>query len=358
MKDREFRSSVLQNFGAGLSIVSELLEYTENIFDHSEGGSVLGDEIFVEAWERYERESRRVGTYSCLQDRLIQLQFPVEKGISSEAAYIAATRQGRRPSRRLGLELKDPDGVRVEIHATAAGRIPLIVVSNRSDFVRLVCALARKNEPCKIPVSMGACLVVGFNNWDRVDQHRTEWESHQPAQSWNREFRRFAAQKHLYQDCFIILSNGPYSGVTAEQMGLSDDAWRATSLAIRREHESAHYYTRRVFGSTQNNMFDEIIADYMGIIEAAGRFRSDWFLRFMGLELHPEYRSGGRFENYVGDLSRPAVEVLAKLVVRASENLERHSPCFNDRPASISEKARLLGRLASMTLEEMACGDI
>ena len=358
MKNREYRRSVLQNFGAGLSTVTELLEYTENVFDCSEAGSVLGDETFVATWERYERESERVGTYRCLQDRLIQLQFPVEKGISREAAYIAATRQGRRPSGCRGLELNDVDGVRIEIQATPAGRIPLIITSDRSDFVRLACALARKNEPCKIPASMGACLVAGFNNWDRVDQHRVEWESRHAHQSWTREFRRFAAQKHLYQDSFIILSDGAYSGVAAKQMGLPDDVWRAVSLAIRREHECAHYYTRRVLGSIQNNIFDEIIADYMGIVETAGRFRTDWFLRFMGLEMHPVYRPGGRFENYVGDLSRPAVDVLAKLVVRSAENLERQSPCFNDNAASISEKARLLGGLASLTLEEMACGDI
>jgi hypothetical protein len=106
------------------------------------------------------------------------------------------------------------------------------------------------------------------------------------------------------------------------------------------------------------NLLDEIIADYMGICGAVGFFRADWFLRFMGLESYPAYRSGGRFENYVGNLSESAMAVLARLVVLAAENLEHNGPICRGISASPSEKAHLLGRLTSLTLEEMACDDI
>lgn len=357
MKDRAYRRSVLRKFGARSSTIEELLEYNTNVFDRGALGTVLGDEPFVATWKRYMRESGLRGTYVCLQDRLLQLQFPLEKGISADPAYIAATRRGRPPSARSGLELNDPKGVRIEMQATAAGQIPLIITPDRSDFVALTCALSRKNEPCDIPASMGACLVAGFNNWDRVQQYRAEWERQQPHQIWADEFRRFAAQKHLYQDSFVIMSEGLYSGVTPEDLGLTEDVWRASSQTIRREHECTHYYTRRVLGSMQNNILDELIADYIGIVVAAGQFRSDWFLRFMGLELYPEYRSGGRFENYVGNLSRPAIETLALLVVHSTENLERHFRHSYDIPFSTSEKARVVGILASLTIEEMASGD-
>jgi hypothetical protein len=52
------------------------------------------------------------------------------------------------------------------------------------------------------------------------------------------------------------------------------------------------YFTRRVFGSMRNNMLDELIADYIGIIEAMGTYQADWFLRFVGLEDFPMVRGG------------------------------------------------------------------
>jgi hypothetical protein len=91
----------------------------------------------------------------------------------------------------------------------------------------------------------------------------------------------------LYQDRLIILSAGPYSNVTASNLGLTETEWQQLSLKIRLEHESTHYFTRRFFGSMRNNIADELIADYRGIVAALGYYRSDWFLHFVGLESFP-----------------------------------------------------------------------
>lgn len=74
---------------------------------------------------------------------------------------------------------------------------------------------------------------------------------------------------------FIILSDGFYSAVQASELGLSSEEWKEASLIIRREHEYAHYFTRRVFSSMRNNMLDELIADYMGITQAMGTYRAE-----------------------------------------------------------------------------------
>lgn len=73
----------------------------------------------------------------------------------------------------------------------------------------------------------------------------------------------------------------------------------------------------------RNNMRDELIADYQGIVAAnGGRYRADWFLRFIGLEAFPEYRQGGRLQNYRGQppLSDGAFKILQVLVKDAAEN--------------------------------------
>lgn len=42
-----------------------------------------------------------------------------------------------------------------------------------------------------------------------------------------------------------------------------------------------------------------MIADFMGITGATGHYRSGWALYFLGLENYPDYRTGGRLQNYL-----------------------------------------------------------
>src|SRR5439155_4743001 len=97
---------------------------------------------------------------------------------------------------------------------------------------------------------------------------------------WDSELAEIARRPTLYQDRFILLSAGPYSGVAAAELGLADEDWKRRSLTIPLEHECTHYFTRQVLGSMRNALADELVADYMGIVASEGRYRADWFLRF------------------------------------------------------------------------------
>ena len=154
----------------------------------------------------------------------------------------------------------------------------------------------------------------------------------------------------------LVYSDGSYSGVQAHELGISDAEWRETSLVIRREHECTHYVTRHLFNSMQNRLLDELIADYMGIAAAAGGFKADWFLRFMGLENFPEYRNGGRLENYRGDppLSNSAFKLLQTLARQAALNVERFDEQYGDRLHKPDGKSLALFTLTRLTIEEMA----
>ena len=214
-----------------------------------------------------------------------------------------------------------------------------------------------------IPDAMGACIVGGFNNWDRLHALRREWEAGRAFAEhadWASAFRAIVPQRELYQDRFIILSTGPYSAVPAAELGLGEAEWAEASLVIRREHECAHYFTRRAFGSMRNVLHDEIIADYCGITAAAGRFRADWFLRFMGLESFPAYRPGGRLENYRGDppLSDPAFRVLQSLVHAAARTLEAWDRLQAAPPDDPAARAAAIVTLAGTSLEHLAAGRI
>lgn len=363
----DFRTDVLKTHGAAPTDLEALLVYNQNVFEHTPSEQTLvlplPDEPFVTVWAEYLAEAQKSSVWTVLADRLVQLRFPIRAGLSENKAYRAATRQGT-PAEGLaettGLVLHAPDELQLVLHPTLAGRIPLLITGNRTDFVSLVQALTRRNEPEPIPDSMGAAMVAGYNNWDRVRRYRRAWEDQNQTGSWGNnwadEFKRLIARQELYRDNFIILSDGPYSGVQAAEVGLSETAWRQTSLTIRREHECAHYFTRRVFGSMRNNLLDELFADYMGLIAACGHFRADWFLRFMGLEACPVYRPGGRLENYRGQppLADDAFRVLQALVKSAADNLERFDICHSHE---LGQRGTMLIALTHLTLEEIASAE-
>jgi hypothetical protein len=359
----DFRARVLAQLGAAGDETVELLRYNENIFDQSQALSYdfpLADEPFVKTWEQYVAEVRDNGTISVLAQYLVELRFPICSGMSSTKDYRSATRRGtdsRESSIASGLRLQSPGQCRVMLHQTIAGRIPLIIAPLREDFVTLVQALAMHNEPILIPDSMGALMVSGHNNWHRIQMlaQDLDWDL-RSERSRSECFQYLEQHKDLYQDRFIILSEGPYSGVPARDLNLSNDEWDKLSFVIRREHECTHYATRRIFSSMRNNLLDELIADVNGIIAASGCFRGNWLLRFFGLESFPNYREGGRLENYLGDpcLSEGAFALLQVILKRAIENLELfYCNCANElrRPEL---RPVLLMTLAGFTAEELA----
>lgn len=371
--DLRTQAGFLRALGASPEETAELLAYNENVFDLGALGPEtrfpLPDEPFVAFWEDRVRESRargHGGAFAVLREHLPQLAFPIREGISGTEPYRAATRRGVPVDtipEATGLELEHPEAIELEIHESPAGRIPLLIARRRPEFAALIRALTRRNEPVPVPDSQGALMVSGYNNWSRVRELRRAWEALEPDErettTWGEEFQRIQGRRELYQDRFILLSDGPYSAVPAADLGLGDEEWRELSLAIRRDHECAHYFTRRLFGSMRNNALDELIADWAGLT-GAGRFRADWFLRFMGLEDHPRFRPGARLEIYRGDppLSDGAFLILQRLLVAAAENLERLDARLAEIPRTPAGRALALASLASLRLEDLASANV
>ncbi len=359
------RITVLREHGARNGEIEELLRYTDPTFDlaHAHGRRFpLDDEPFVATWSDYVAESAERGVWPCLRDKLVQLRFPIAEDIGESRAYRAATRQGNlsgTPEPSSGLCLRAPSRLRLLLHPTPAGRIPVLIAEERSDFVALVRALVHRNQPHPIPEGQGACVVSGYNNWDRVHRIRDRRAAGHPPGTdaeWQAELKGLIPRKELYQDRFILLSAGPYSAVPATDLGIPDSTWRHLSLRIRLEHECAHYFTRRVLGSMSNSLHDELIADYVGLSVATGSFRAKWFLRFMGLDREGAIRPDGRLHSYRGNpcLSAGAFRVLQHLVRSAAHGVA----ALDSMPApSNSENHHLATRilaLANETVESLA----
>lgn len=355
------RERVLRELGADEADLPSLLQYTESPYATAAKAPLrlpLDEEPHVAVWRDYAAAAELDGAEVVLRRVFVQLRFPIDAGIADSEAYRAATRRGDLSAAALssGCQLVAPEGIRIVIHESPAGAIPLIIIPERADFVTLVRALTARNAPEPVPESLGALSVGGYNNWDRVRRYRIAWEAAGGVGNWHDEFQRLVPRKELYQDRFVLVSTGPYSGVAAATLGLDPDEWAALSTTIRAEHETTHYFTRRVFGTARSNLFDEIVADTMGILAAAGRFRQDWLLHFMGLADYPAYRSGARFENYLGDppLSRSARATVRSLVHAAIANLARFDSCLPGQDWSLAERARLLIALCRFDLVALA----
>lgn len=365
MDSLQLCADTLATYGASKSEIQELLAYNQNVFTRPllENLYQAQPEPYLATWEQYVQESAIIGAYATLKSHLVQLQFPILAGISETADYRAATRKGQ-PTEKMqsatGLMLLEPEQLQLYIYPTFAGAIPVIVAGNRSDFVSLIQALTKRNEPLVIPDSMGSCIVAGYNNWHRVRQYQQQWLDKNLYQcsdtAWAEEFQRLIQRPELYRDKFILLSQGAYSNVPATQLGLDTQQWQELSWKIRLEHECTHHVTRCWFGSMRNNILDELIADYRGIVRAIGKYRADWFLHFVGLEGFPAYRQGGRLENYRGDppLSQTAFKVLQGLVKTAAENLEEFEQNYCQSEKNSQEEMAILIALTTLRLEELA----
>ncbi len=359
------RRGLLLGFGASESAAEELLA-------HAAGGEKwsvppdpppslpLADEPQLETWRAYAEEAGDRGVLAALRDRLVQLRFPIREGISKEEGYRAATLRGVAPrAGEPGLDLEDPEGLRLELASTIAGTVPVLSCRARPDFERLVQALTARNEPWPVPASMGACLVNGLNNWDRIRAYRAGWEAGNPARrspgAWKDEFRRLVPRKELYQDRLVILSRGPYSGVAGADAGMGEAEWLDRSYAIRREHECTHFLALRVFGGLRHDLLEELVADFAALVRVFGEYREELALRFLGLEDRGEVRPGGRLEVYRGTppLSDGAFRLLGRMAVSGVDNLARLAAARSREISSLAGLGRLVVTLSTMVSEEL-----
>jgi hypothetical protein len=356
--------SLLESAGAAGAVLDELLAYCENPYAGKMPADLalpMADEPHLADWDEYASDAKAMGVIPALEKRLVQLLFPIEAGISQRDDYRAATRRGEWPAADTpSLLLIHPDRIHFVLHPTPAGRIPILTIAYRGDFETLVQAFSCRNEPEPVPASMGACIVSGLNNWDRVRQYRKRWETEtgnaDNEAAWGEEFKRLVPRKELYQDRFLLLSTGPYSAVPAGELGMDDAHWLATSIAIRREHECFHYLTRRAVGGMRNHLIDELLADFVGLVRIVGGYNPALARRFLGIEDKDRFRPGGRLGNYRGEpaLSDPAFAILCRLADRCVTNLAAAAEKEKARLADPNELARFTLRLYTTPLEILA----
>ena len=366
---RQERVNQLFARGASLSVAHELLPLTASRFATGTSAKLnlpLTSEPHVATWQTYVNHAAQQGAWATLRQRLVQLQFPVRAGISTTVAYQHTTRQGAAPNQlagATGLELEASNDISLAIVPTAVGGLPVITCAARHDFIALAQALVYRNEPAAIPDAVGALLISGYINWNRISGLRADWPStvHDSSDAaWATELREHIRPlPQLYRDSFVLCSSGPYSGVSPSVLGLAPDEWRIASQAIRIGHEATHYTVQRLLGPPENSLIDELVADCCGIIAAGRPFSAEWFLHFMGLDCAPDQRPAGRLVAYLDStkISPEAFGLLSQILAAAARNLERVSLGRSWPIGAAPNLAHLTIVLMQMSLEELAADD-
>ena len=255
-------------------------------------------------------------------------QLYLDPDREEKEAYRKVVLQGEMPeSRDLSHFLQDPQD-RMETVETPAGPVVVVSLRNRSDYEVFVrCMMAAKEGPkAPIPASQGASTLVAFN-WPRIYAHRDRFMEEQHAvgvedPDWSAEFSRFISVPANYQDLLVVLSWGPYSNVPASEAGQAEESWPETSYAIRKYHELTHVICRRLYPDRIDAVWDELVADAVGIYAALGRYDAVLEKRCLGIT--EDRYSGGRLENYS--------DAAAQLAKPVSEMLDRFSEIIGEHP--------------------------
>ena len=233
-------------------------EYTKNRFEGAEE-ITTPDTSFLTLWERIVLYAEMYGADMAVNDKICP----------------------KRP-----VSFNSPGTLSMKMYDSAAGRIPVIYVRDTDDFEQLVTNVAYRGVRPESISQTGASFIHG-------------------------------AKTRL-----IILSAKPYSNVPANELGLEDENdWAERSLILRQDHECTHYFTRQTYGITNNILHDEIMADLIGMYEAFGFYRAEWFLRFMGIIPG----SGNRSEVYTKGLPENVCRAVHELAVLSANGLERWS---------------------------------
>jgi len=191
---------------------------------------------------------------------------------------------------------------RLEVVQTPAGPVMVVTLYERADFELFIQIMTNRCQPCEVPKTQGASTLDGLPNWTKIHEHEKKWRAERTAAGelfpdWAKEFQRFISDKRNYLDALIVLSAGPYSHIPAAALHMDEQEWLDRSYTIRKFHECTHFFCRRRFPEQINAVWDEVVADAVGIIAAFGRFDPAMEELFLGIS--GNHYTGGRLENYI-----------------------------------------------------------
>lgn len=261
-------------------------------------------------------------------------QLYIAPGKGADEQYADIVKKGYEPENRDLSHFSTNEKDCLEYENTPVGMVLCITLHERSDFVTFLRIMANRCSMAEIPDTQGASILDGVINWQKIREHKKTFleEAQQNGvqlPDWNAEFRRFTSDRRNYKDALIVFSIGPYSAIPASSLGLSNDEWITLSHIIRKYHECTHFICRRNYPEKIEPVWDELVADAVGIYAAFGEYSSNTEKLFLGIE--GENYIGGRLENYVTvENEEEKQETLQKLSSKISKTLNHFDEIISE----------------------------
>lgn len=253
-----------------------------------------------------------------LAKRFPQLYVAPAEG--AQTAHRLAAGRGIAPAGAdLGHFVTSPEDELREVD-TPAGPVEVVFLHNRSDFETFLQIVGHKAEPVPIARTVGAITYRGIADWGKVAAAHAAYVA-AGGDDWPNEFARLARQPGAFRAEIVVISEGPYSNVPANQTPYDEERWLCISREIRLHHECAHVVCRRTMPDDVLPVWDEVTADVVGLLCAIGRYDAALAARFLGVA--PDGYAGGRLAEYLSDEQAQRIDEVAAEVFAACAKIEQ-----------------------------------
>ena len=203
---------------------------------------------------------------------------------------------------------------------TPAGPVEVLFLERRSDFETFLQIIGHKSMPTPIARTVGAITFRGIADWGKVTSAYEAYVA-SGGDDWASEFKRLAQQPGAFRSEIVIISEGPYSNIAADDTPYTPDEWVRVSREVRLHHECAHVVCRRTMPDDVLPVWDEVTADVVGLLCATGRYDAALAARFLGVA--DTGFVGGRLAEYLDEDQAARIDEIAAEVHGACTRIEQ-----------------------------------
>ncbi len=259
----------------------------------------------IEWWQKWLQETACEGYFESLRSYLPQLWINPHDGASKSERYKQLVLRGKAMNNEENdniLKLKDQQGFSVRLVDHPCGTYPVIEINDQDDFLNVVRCLAYRCEQTHIQSSVHAQAVAGLIHWGLIQNI------------------------NIKERCqLIILHRSPYSSLPISVIPgkPTTKAWLEISQHWRLEHELTHLATKKLAGEMRLNLFDELVADALGMLKALNVFSADLFRQGLGLNNDASTTTTGRVHTYLKGLNENASRLACQYVLQRAHELEQ-----------------------------------
>tara|TARA_B100000579_G_scaffold409863_1_gene399254 strand:- start:22 stop:969 length:948 start_codon:yes stop_codon:yes gene_type:complete len=256
-------------------------------------------------WQSWLNENSKSCQFEELREIFPQLWITPKQGASNSEKYKRLVLLGQSPSlydREDSLKLNDQNGVCVSLVEHPCGNYPVIDINDESDFRNILRCLAYRCEQISIQKSVHAQAISGLIHWGLIKNiDRSERAN------------------------LIILHNAPYSSLSETIIpgNPTYHEWLGLSRQWRLEHELTHLATKFLINEMRINLFDELIADCLGMLNAINIFSADIFLKGLGIKSNGQLNENARAKTYIEELDDNHKSIVLKHIINRAKELEQ-----------------------------------